>query len=1183
MSSPTSATTVARNPGENNAKRDFADFGKSDTVMEGEDPVTITDPSCCASLIFNGVLPSGDEALISIPYPFSNFEPKTIELDEGAAAALASGMEDTNPLDYSAKSHSLLATPRAFISTDASSAREACALETLKCAQAAQYVLEKNLSTTNSAKVLGAERVRVAEEAVKRNPQSTEIQADRIDVTLNADENTFTVAALYTNLTGVTASAAVTFPRLDGLTLQDSRVDIHGYNDNSKYLPLKDAEEVFERLSACNAKGASIAYTNKQTYTETLKIPAWSGVSGGASTGYATFTAYFVLSCDDIEESVLLLPSKAGCPKMGASDYIVQPPYQGNVPFTLKVVSRGTSNLSLPSHASATLDAKLQGVPTYWIKPPLNDDGEVLVNFNSPSLVAPLFRFRFVNETDDCDIVTAALENTKISNNCTTGHVLCFSPTSDRECVALVELSGPLRLPDNSNAQGRTHHVVEVMDLSGSMGLTTNGSSYTNRILGCSEIKSLCAKLHNLPREFAKANITSPNDNYVLTVVVFHSRANVMCSRVPIISDSEESKSALAKVAQDVYNSTETGGTNYSTWATALQKHVRKEDCVTLCLLTDGALHDRHEFTSEYKILKNMVREFSSCAIGCGAWANYDTVKLVATHGEAVIEQIDSSVSSTAMRLMGKCIASMATKFTVVVEDQVLSDKGANQTLPSFSVTNSTDPLNAPVHTTYKIGIGGKRVFAVRGTYDGGTVNICAVKQALNDVADVMETVTVNGSNVPIDNSRVLRHLDQLFVSGGVSILKHPSLPGLNANLLTSIGVHNQTTTSHVVKVAEYDLGTKYDNKLDSRTKATVTPRATGIDANDLPWMRAMPNAASYPIVATNYVHKPLYEECCTYGLGGLSGSDEWGATRYRSLQDDAPVFVSLSAGDCADVVMAPSPPPSPAQEAEVEVGTDENATPTFMAACPQYHNSKLLPFLKNHKLVHCATADLLNELHSTLSKLRAQHTVKTNSDDPMDDILNAALDKVAGPSIDDITTKLWPLQSTLRALVMRYHIVVDINMFDGAIPEGDLATAIHRTEYLTKIATRLHDAMLMNRPSLWRAQLTTEELKPTKHTFRGSLTWVQEDNVRANHDTLVDNVKDAITAVSNEFAAHFNRGGYGGGIFVSDNAIYTGVCPPATTHHTFTLGEALVPTQKYNTSCIAACLLAEMYPTKDE
>lgn len=118
MSSPTSATTVARNPGENNAKRDFADFGKSDTVMEGEDPVTITDPSCCASLIFNGVLPSGDEALISIPYPFSNFEPKTIELDEGAAAALASGMEDTNPLDYSAKSHSLLATPRAFISTD---------------------------------------------------------------------------------------------------------------------------------------------------------------------------------------------------------------------------------------------------------------------------------------------------------------------------------------------------------------------------------------------------------------------------------------------------------------------------------------------------------------------------------------------------------------------------------------------------------------------------------------------------------------------------------------------------------------------------------------------------------------------------------------------------------------------------------------------------------------------------------------------------------------------------------------------------------------------------------------------------------------------------------------------------------------------------------------------------------
>ena len=1174
------SNTIARNPCEKNVKRDFTDFGNSDTVMEGIDNVAIdTDPSCCASLILNGTLPSGDKAVLSIPYPFGDCEPKPIELNEDAAAALASGMEDTTPLDYSSKSHSLLATPRAFISTDASSAHEACVLGDLQRAQSAQYVLEKT-SSSISERVQGEQRVRMAEQSAKECTQSEEIAADGVEVTFNADDNTFTVAALFTNRKGATASVAITLPRLDGLTLKESRVDIHGYADKSQYLPRKDAEEFFERLSACNTKGASIAYTDKHMYTETLKIPAWSGVSGDVSGVHATFTAYFVLSCDNIDDNMILLPSKAGCPTMGAWDYTIQPPYQyghGKVPFNLMVVSRGTSKLSLPSHASATLDAKLRGVPTYWIKPPLNDDGVVSINFNSPSLVAPLFRFRFVNEYDDCDIVTSALENANISKSYTMGRVLCFSPTSERHCVALVELSGPLCLPDNSNAKTFTKHLTLCLDVSGSMGGTAKGSLHTNRTLGCAEVKSLCSKLHNLPREFAKANLTGPNDNYVLTVVVFHSRATVMCSRVPIISDSEESKSALAKVAQEVCNSTETGGTNYSSWATALQKHVHKDDYVTLCLLTDGALHDRNEFVHEYKILKSMVQEFSSCAIGCGAWANYDTVKLVATHGEAVIEQIDSSVSSTAIRLMGKAIADTATKFTVMVEDQVLSDKGSNHTLPSFNATNSTDPLNVPVHTTYKIGIGGTRVFTVRGTYDGSTVKICAVK----NVSNAMETVEINGANVPIDNMRVLRHLDQLFLSSDVSILKHPSLPGLNENLLTSIGVHNQTTTSHVVKVAEYDLGTKYDNKLDPRTKAT--PNQRGVFGNvsvDLHWMRAIPNAASSPIVTTSYVHPPLYEDCYIYGMGGLGGQNQWGDCVYRSIgDDDAPVYVSLSAGDSSDMVIDPKPVSGPAEEAEVEVCLDENTTPTFMAVCPQYKNCKLLPFLNNHKLVHCATADLLKEFHNILSKLRAQHTVKTNSDDPIADILNAALDKVAGPSMDDITTKLWPLQSVLSALVMRYHIVVDINMFDGAITEGDIATAIHRTEYLIKITTRLHNTVLMNRPSLWRAQLTTEELKPTKYTFKGSLTWVQEENVRVNYDTLVDNVKDAITAAGNEFAAHFNRGGYGGGVFVSNDVIYTGVCPPATTHHTFILGDVLVPTKKYDTSCIAACLLAEMYP----
>ena len=204
------------------------------------------------------------------------------------------------------------------------------------------------------------------------------------------------------------ASAAINFPRLDGLTLKDSSVEIHGYMNKSVYLPQEEATKTFERLSASNTKGASIQAMDKLTHTETVKIPAWSdgGVSGDASGVHTTFTAYFILSCDNVEENVLLLPSKVGNPTMGASDYVVQPPFQGGfgvVPFHLHIISHGTSKLALPSRASAALDAKLRGVPTYWIKPPLNNEDDIVMKFTSPALVAPLFRFRCVNESDDCD------------------------------------------------------------------------------------------------------------------------------------------------------------------------------------------------------------------------------------------------------------------------------------------------------------------------------------------------------------------------------------------------------------------------------------------------------------------------------------------------------------------------------------------------------------------------------------------------------------------------------------------------------------------------------------------------------------------------------------------------------------------------------------------------------------
>ena len=186
-------------------------------------------------------------------------------------------------------------------------------------------------------------------------------------------------------------------------------------------------------------------------------------------------------------------------------------------------------------------------------------------------------------------------------------------------------------------------------------------------------------KLQDLPRVFAKAGIASKNDTFLLTLIGFHSTAGVVCSRVPVVPGCEESTRALAKAATELLASTDAGGTNYKSWVDALSDHVRPSDHVALALLTDGQLWDLPAFKVAYASLKASVAEFEACAIGCGAWANHDTVKEVATKGggEALIESVDSSVSSMATRLLGKCFASMAIKHAIVVEDHVLAHKGA--------------------------------------------------------------------------------------------------------------------------------------------------------------------------------------------------------------------------------------------------------------------------------------------------------------------------------------------------------------------------------------------------------------------------------------------------------------------------------------------------------------------------
>jgi len=1180
-------------------KRDNSSLDKSGGAeVDNWEP----DPECAASVIGYGEVSEGSgRELLCTPYPLTADEPATMELDEESRAALNSGKEDTDPLDYQAepKVHGLVAAVRAYIATDESAAAEAEAMAELGRAVAAKNELDTKSQAkgyfpgsygyqTHPDVAMAQKRIDEAEAAVKAASQSVELRAEQIKVIFNPADTSFTVEAEYINHTGRTASVAISLPRTEGLTLNDVDVDIHGYTNKSEYQPIKKAQENFKKACAAKDKSASLQAMDKLSHSVTVKVPAWKGGTT-APHPQASFTARFKLSCDDVEGKALLLPTKPGQPTHEANDFAVQLPAQDArraVPCSLTILQDpGTRALALPSRAAAKLDAERRGVPTYWITPPEDVEPGVRgrngclahVRLDAPGRQPPCFRFRFVNESEaDCDFVTAALQSATLKSDVASAKVLCFAPTSEDECVALVELAGPQCRSDVSNAPGKAKHFVVVVDLSGSMGACVPyGCDKSNRRKACEEVTQVTKKVIDLPRVFTEAKITSKNDTFALTIIGFHCSAHVVCERVPVVSGCAKSAAALAKAAEALCNRMDTGGTQYASWAAAARRVVKADEHVALALLTDGALWDEAAFTREYTALKDGVEEFQACAIGCGSWANHATVKLVATEGggEALIEQVDTSVSSTATRLLGKCIASMATKYAVVVEDHVLSHQGDAAGVPRL-VTNAQRPRG--VDSVYTINIGAKRVCAMLGSYAGNRVTVAGIAQV--DAPNFSYKAEVDGANVPRDVMRVLRHVDPLFAGADVHLLKSPlGHAGLNEKVREALGVYNQTTTSNVVKYAEWDLGDAHDNSLKPGTKAVVPPLegAAGAPRGGLEWLRPVPSGYHPPAVMHEYERKPHVPR--TWG-GGLSDD---GYCMFRSLGagggGDAtqPAYRScggMGGGDDDAEPMdtqPPAPAPPPAAKAEVEKPKDDNVTPTFADVAKLHYDVQLLPYLMDSTVAHIAVADLVKELSATVDKLEvmshgaADTLAGQDSDVAMDDVVAAALDKVAGPSVADVAGKLWPLLSALSALAMRHHLPSEVNLFNEAIPEGDADKALMRATYLCRIARQLRARLSKDRPKLWRAKLVMGALGAGETTVKGSLTWVEETRARVD-DTVHDAPDSAIRAACTEYANYFDAGGYLGGTFAGLRQLAKGAEPPSCKDQVFVFGAKFVLGEEY-------------------
>ena len=1123
------------------------------------DPPT-ANPPCLASLLIS----NEDGGLTCEPYPLTDAEPPTLVIDAAAAASMnvfGSHHEIKDPQDYVPKEakHNLLVQPRCYISTDASADKEKVVLDVVNDAKLKLFDLERNrhnvgISWDEYKRKLSAEQQRLNEMEAKLVPQSTELPPERIKVTFNPDTALFRIEATYTNPTGVPISATITQPNVLGPRFVSSEVVQHGYEGVPEFRTNDEAKQVFDELCASKTQGASLQSVDRTAYSQTANVPAFAPRAANGARARATFTAVWVLACEDVDGKAHLLPQKEGKPRRLAYDFAVQPPLQLGreaVPFDFTIEkSLGTMALDMPSRAAATLDAERRGVPTWWVRPdaPELADRAYHLSFTTPSHHPPCICFRFTNEGDDEDDfpIEAMGSLTLAKSEEVTAKVLSYARAGgDRDCVARIRVCVPRMLAQKFATAACGYELVVVVDISGSMGVRQNGSSHTNRQLACQELALLCEKLLRFPEAFKKAGIVGPDDTFELTIVGFHSSASFTCERIPLERSRVEAAVASFRARTD------SGGTIYTSWAQLLNSTPRGEK-VALCLLTDGALWDEGEFVHNYSCLKTKVGEFAACAIGCG-WANHGTVKLVATgieNGEALITEVNSAVSCKSAQLLGKCLAATATKVPIAVDGRVLSHTGM-QELPDFV----TGPNGA--QSVYTVGLGATIEFTLACKYDDKN-DVLAPDVRVGDGDGRVPVQNVGARHDPAD---VLRHVDPLFVGTGTTVFKDET--GARKAALIGIGRACKTTTSEVTKVTKYTFDPNDDNSLKPHTRAAVPAFDPERINKGLEWLKPPPSTASADqLVRTEFelmtVH---YHHGYGSGLGMDDDGSDCGGAVFRSLgaDDDEPAFTSLSA--CSEAppayrslgstnAPAPAPAPTTTKKAEVDESVDPNATPTFEAASKLLLNKRLLAYLNDPTLAHYAIkciVDAFTEMGKQLWDLKKSAVVKA---DPMADIVDQVCAAVAGPSYDDIVNGMWPLLAVLCTFAMRFHVNVDLNLHNAPIEDGDVDTAILRTTYLLRIAERVHEIAREHKRSLWRAVLTTkavvyEPLSPgcdkSGSKIKSAITWEQEDLVRGEKVLKTSDkaaVTNAMQRAANDLRLNFHNGGYKGGRWASDDLV---------------------------------------------
>ena len=933
--------------------------------------------------------------------------------------------ENKNPNDYipMEKQHNIAPIVRAYYATDATMQEgKECLLE---AAEAQQQLAEYAESFNQDPAHLESLRA-AAEEAKSRasgaGRKSRPLTPKSCTCTFDPAGNTIELVTSYVNTTGLPMMVNASLEMHEGLKPVRSYSRMKTYTSEELYVRNKEAEQLCQEAKVSKTSGGARQTVSKQRFgQDDVNVPAFASAANrppGSPREPAEFDIVFVVAFTDVEENAVRLPEVEGMPSRIVSDFalMVPPTIAGEsaVPFTLSLKTNPLTKRMLASRASAKLDTDRRNMPTYWL------DGEesVVATFERPYAQSPCIRWRTVkNALDVLDFPIDELLgdmrlNDEGSGDQITAKVRSWIPFGDTQMVAEIEMESSNLLKVKLEEPPKTHHFVFVVDVSYSMTMRVGPKN--NFELACDEMEKVVKKIKSFPRKF-RNKVVGANDKFLFTLLKFHNAASEVVSRVELGTNDTDAK--LATAIQTLKNS-DHGGTAFTPAVNLMEGKVDSNDHVACMVLTDGQIFDRKTFVNAYDDLKKKAMSWRSTALGCGAWADFDTAKLIGTDGMRLLDKFDDMVSSTAIRLLAGVLADQACTMKVGVGGTMLTrwGEGGNVSMEGDGQT-----------TSFTMGLGAKRRFTVIGDRVRGNDDGYTLPDMFIDGADGRIRINVEKRGATKSTDMILRVLDPLFCPAGVKMIKNSSSScdkrSIHDTVIEGIGLHNKCFNSLVTVYTHYKFDAGDDNSVKGDTKASVPPLAQA----DFP----EPGPDFLPPVTVYHGYSEDDEEPVFQSLG----ADDDEAPVFQSLgadDDGSPAFRSLSADDEA---------PAPVELQEEEVGNSDKPI-TFEALVHIISYNALLPYITTHlPTALFGIEHLLKTFEGYKAQLGFDPNKPISTKGDAEDL--ADLDDDESMDEDALVKKLEVALTVFYCYAMRFHLHVHKNLAGLLVNHRELVDAV--------------------------------------------------------------------------------------------------------------------------------------------